>query len=255
MFTFLKKNIVLLLAFFVILSPYIANAGTQGSACNTDADCRPEDEPESDLGVCGTDFTCYIVCSRDDDCGGGVCRTIGEYLGFCARTQTKGETTKTTKSSPEKFPEIETITPETETITPETETTKPSPAAIDKQACLSKGAQAERGLLTEGLSNECVGCGECSQCDILMVIKNIVQFILKIVGPLAILAIILGGFLYVTSGGSEERAQMAKGAITAVIVGFVIVLVAWVLVNFIIQILTGGSQNIFEAAWYSPRCE
>ncbi|MEW6408019.1 MAG: pilin [Patescibacteria group bacterium] len=121
--------------------------------------------------------------------------------------------------------------------------------------CVAKGATTERGLLTTGLSNECVGCGDCSQCDILMVVKNIVQFILKIAGLLAILAIILGGFLYVTSGGSEERAQAAKGAITAAIVGFIIVLVAWVLVNFIIQILTGGSQNIFDAAWYSPKCQ
>lgn len=121
--------------------------------------------------------------------------------------------------------------------------------------CIVKGAQAERGILTQGLSDECVGCGECSQCDILKVIQNIVQFILKIAGPLAILAIILGGFLYVTSGGSEERAQMAKKAITAAIIGFVIVLVAWVLVNFIIQTLTGGSQNIFEAAWYAPKCQ
>lgn len=120
--------------------------------------------------------------------------------------------------------------------------------------CLAKG-NVERGVFTKNLSPNCVGCGDCGQCDIIMVAKNIITFILEIAGPLAILAIIFAGFLYITSGGVPERTELAKGAITAAIVGFVIILIAWVGINFVVQLLTGGSQNIFEAAWYSPTCQ
>jgi hypothetical protein len=179
-----------------------------------------------------------------------IAKCTVSYKGKIADEGCKEKTTDEAKTKPDSAPKAPQDAAKTAPTSGET-TIDMSKFQVD---CAAK-AGTERGILTKNLSLECVGCGECGQCDILMVVKNIVQFILQIAGPLAILGIILGGFLYITSGGSQERAQEAKGAITAAVIGLVIILVAWVLVNFVIQILTDGSQNIFDAAWYQPKCK
>lgn len=126
--------------------------------------------------------------------------------------------------------------------------------------CVEEGSKTERGIFTEGLSDKCVGCGKCGQCDVLTVVSNSVQFIFSIVGPLAVLVVILAGFLYITAGESEERAGKAKGALVAAAVGVLIVLLAWVLVNFIIATLNPPKHGerkvrIFDEAWWQPTCK
>lgn len=112
----------------------------------------------------------------------------------------------------------------------------------------SEPSLPEEGIFNQGISQACRENGECTQCDGLQIVINIVNFLFNIAGPLAVLMIILGGFLYVTSGGSEERAKTAKAAITAGIVGFVIVLIAWTGVDFIIKIL--GYEK--AGSWFRP---
>ncbi|MEW6407185.1 MAG: transglycosylase SLT domain-containing protein [Patescibacteria group bacterium] len=112
----------------------------------------------------------------------------------------------------------------------------------------SEPSLPEEGIFNQGISQACRESGQCTQCDGLQVAINIVHFLFNIAGPLAVLMIILGGFLYVTSGGSEERAKTAKGAVTAGIVGFVIVLIAWIGVDFIIKIL--GYEK--AGSWFRP---
>lgn len=51
-----------------------------------------------------------------------------------------------------------------------------------------------------------------------------------IIGSLAILFIIYGGFQYITSGGSKEKAEEAKKTLTYAIGGLLVVLVARIIV-------------------------
>jgi hypothetical protein len=118
----------------------------------------------------------------------------------------------------------------------------------EERECKEKAPpETERGVFTRGLSDLCLGCGKCSQCDFFQVIANIATFIFEIAGGLAVVVLIISGFLYMTAAGSQERMQRAKQALTAAIIGIIIVLGAWLLVNFVVTTL---GYNL--GSWFAP---
>jgi len=76
------------------------------------------------------------------------------------------------------------------------------------------------GLSTEGLEDT---------------IGTILNAVLSLVGVIALAVILWGGFRWMTAGGNEESVGEAKKIIAAGIVGLIIVIVAWAVVNFVIQ--------------------
>jgi len=75
---------------------------------------------------------------------------------------------------------------------------------------------------------------DCDFTSFITLINNFIDFLITyIAAPLAVLSFIYAGFMLVTSGGSEERKTKAKSVFTKVVIGFVIVLSAWLIVKFI----------------------
>jgi heme/copper-type cytochrome/quinol oxidase subunit 2 len=74
--------------------------------------------------------------------------------------------------------------------------------------------------------------------DLIVFIINIA---LGIVGLIAVLFLIIGGFRYVTSAGNEEAAGQAKKMITNAIIGIVIIILAFVIVRVVVNALATGS--------------
>lgn len=68
-------------------------------------------------------------------------------------------------------------------------------------------------------------------------IVYLVEFAIGISGLIAILFLVVGGFQYVI-GGATEKQEQAKNTIQYALIGMVIVLVAWVVVNLIQFMLT-----------------
>ena len=66
-------------------------------------------------------------------------------------------------------------------------------------------------------------------------ITKIVDIISFIVGAIAVVMIIYGGFRYITSGGDTTRVTAAKNTILYGIVGLIIVAIAQVMVKFVLQ--------------------
>ncbi len=66
-------------------------------------------------------------------------------------------------------------------------------------------------------------------------ISNIINVISAIVGAVAVIMIIIGGFKYVTSGGDSNSVSGAKNTILYAIVGLVIVAFAQIIVRFVLQ--------------------
>lgn len=64
---------------------------------------------------------------------------------------------------------------------------------------------------------------------------SIQGWLLGLVGGLAVLFIVYGGFLYMTSGGNKERIETAKKTLTYAILGLILV----VLSGLILQIISG----------------
>lgn len=68
------------------------------------------------------------------------------------------------------------------------------------------------------------------------------NFFLGFLGLVAMIALIFAGFLYVTSLGNEEQAKKAKNIIVWVVLGIVVILVAFAMVNTLITDGPTGSD-------------
>ena len=64
-------------------------------------------------------------------------------------------------------------------------------------------------------------------------VKQILQIVVDIGVPLAVLAIIYSGFLFVTAGGNDTKLEAAKKAFFAAIIGSAIILGAWIIATAI----------------------
>lgn len=68
-------------------------------------------------------------------------------------------------------------------------------------------------------------------------IKNITDWILGFVGMIAVLMIIWGGVLYLTSAGDEDKAKTGKRTVSYAIIGLVVAGIAYAIVNVIITVI------------------
>jgi cytosine/uracil/thiamine/allantoin permease len=72
---------------------------------------------------------------------------------------------------------------------------------------------------------------------------TILEIALGLVGLIAILFLVWGGFQYITSAGDEEKLGKAKGTMINALIGLAIVLLAYALVRIIANaVLSGGSD-------------
>ena len=71
--------------------------------------------------------------------------------------------------------------------------------------------------------------------DLEGLITTIINVLLFLIGVLSVIMIIYGGFRFVTSGGSAESVKSAKNTILYSIVGLVVAILAFAIVNFVIK--------------------
>lgn len=100
--------------------------------------------------------------------------------------------------------------------------------------------------------------GAESASDLPSYISGIYKFALWAVGIAAMFMITIGGGMYLTSAGNTSAAGNAKNVITDAIIGLVLALVAWFLLNFINPDILSGDLSIFNTMgisssdWKSP---
>lgn len=69
-------------------------------------------------------------------------------------------------------------------------------------------------------------------------IRRIVNILSVIVGVVAVIMIIVGGFRYITSGGSDTSVTGAKNTILYAVIGLIIVAMAQIIVSFVLRSLS-----------------
>ena len=72
------------------------------------------------------------------------------------------------------------------------------------------------------------------------VIASVLSVILSIVGAVSVLMIVIGGVYYVTSAGDSDRVSTARNIVLYAVVGLIIALLAWVVVNTVVGGLGQG---------------
>ena len=81
------------------------------------------------------------------------------------------------------------------------------------------------------------------QQDLRITIAKIIRTAMSLLGIVAVLIILYGGFKWMTSGGSDDAVGDAKKIITAGIIGLIIILTAYAIAQFVINsLVTATSQ-------------
>lgn len=101
----------------------------------------------------------------------------------------------------------------------------------------------------------CGGTGQepCTQCDFLKLGKNLVDFILLFIVPVAgTLLITIAGFMILLGGANPALISKGKSIFWSVIIGIVIISTSWLIVNFLLKSLAGESD--ISKDWYKLTC-
>jgi len=94
--------------------------------------------------------------------------------------------------------------------------------------CISSGVTATGGSSSGGT-------------DLKTFIKNIVNVLLFVLGAIAVIMIIIGGIRYTTSNGDSGQVTSAKNTIMYAVVGLVVAIMAYAIVNFVVSSFKGTS--------------
>ncbi len=73
------------------------------------------------------------------------------------------------------------------------------------------------------------------------IFQTITNVLLYILGAISVIMIIIGGLRYVISGGNSTNVTAAKNTILYAIVGVIIALLAYAIINFVLGSFTGGA--------------
>lgn len=82
------------------------------------------------------------------------------------------------------------------------------------------------------------GSSSANQDDLKNFIKTIVNVLLFILGAIAVIMIIIGGIRYTTSNGDAGQVSSAKNTILYAVVGLVVAILAYAIVNFVVTTFT-----------------
>lgn len=74
-------------------------------------------------------------------------------------------------------------------------------------------------------------------------IITLINYLLGFMGLIATIAIIIGGFYYLTSGGDDAGAEQGKNIIKYAAIGIIIILLSYAIVNFLLDALTGQAGD------------
>lgn len=68
------------------------------------------------------------------------------------------------------------------------------------------------------------------------ILQNIYSIIAFLVGSALVIMFLLGGVMYITSAGDEEKAKKAAKTVTAAVIGFIITIMAYGIITFVAQL-------------------
>lgn len=121
------------------------------------------------------------------------------------------------------------------------------PTIAASAACSNIGNQISTGAngAANGTGSASSSCDQGAGVDngsITTLASKIVNIFSLVVGVVAVIMIIYGGFRYITSGGDSGRVGNAKNSLVYAIVGLIIVALAQLIVHFVLN-QTGQIQT------------
>jgi hypothetical protein len=78
----------------------------------------------------------------------------------------------------------------------------------------------------------------CENVSLQDFLRRIINWMLALAGLIAVLFLIYGGFLYITSAGNEESAEKGKNTVINAVIGLVVIILSAVIVNVVANFFT-----------------
>jgi cysteine-rich repeat protein len=85
--------------------------------------------------------------------------------------------------------------------------------------------------------------GFSTQDDIIVIIARLIRTAITMVGVVAVVFIIFGGFMWMTAGGNPDRLKKAKSILTNAIIGLLIVFSSFAIVQFVLNSLVDATSS------------
>lgn len=129
--------------------------------------------------------------------------------------------------------------------------------AAEKKDQGSKKEETNQDFEEGGL----VPCGRngqsmCTLCHFIVGIKGIIDYGMSIMIVVALTMITIAGIIYIVSAGSTEMMNVAKGLLRNTLVGFTIILGAWLMVSTIMWVMGArGDLGIGITSWNKFSCD
>lgn len=121
---------------------------------------------------------------------------------------------------------------------PTTTTTTGTPGAALSDECTKEGFVINENGLCVPPNPFANGTGLASSKSLGDVISKVLKVLLTLAGLVAVLFLVLGGFWFLTAGGSVELAKKGKATITNALIGLVIIILSYTIVNVLTNQLT-----------------
>lgn len=83
----------------------------------------------------------------------------------------------------------------------------------------------------------------CSEGSIAAIFRLIINWALAIAFIAAVIMLIWGGFRYITSAGNDEQAKGARGTIVNALIGMVIIVLSYVIVQIVYRFVSGSGTG------------
>jgi len=110
--------------------------------------------------------------------------------------------------------------------------------------CVNQGLTAVGGSFPNQGNGGILGAN-----SIVGVIGIIIKLVLFVAGALAVLFVVIGGITYLTARGDEEQTTKAKKTIVNALIGIIVIILSYVIVNVIVNLVNcgfgGGSFGVF----------
>ncbi len=112
---------------------------------------------------------------------------------------------------------------------------------------------------TSGLVPCGVGGGDlatdCQACSVVTLIQNLITFLIEISVPIAMAMFAWAGVLYFTSGtGGSENISKAKNIFRSSLMGFVLALASWLIVNTLLNTVVSNAYFQNSGDWFHITC-
>jgi len=96
----------------------------------------------------------------------------------------------------------------------------------------------------------------CGFCHIFVLINNILSFVLTCAVPIVgAIMLVLGGFMFLLAAESPDKVENAKKIIKAVVIGIVIIFVAWVFLNSFLTSIGVSEWTGLNEGWWNIQCD